>query len=175
MKLILNYLACALVLGGFSSHVLAEPLPIFSNNSGVDSALLEKIEKLPFFTDLSRSYYGSPYTLTIRIGDHSTQGGTAAELTSIILAGSTLGVVPVVSNSDVTITYEIWVNRRTYVEYGFTKNFSDVDAFWALDQTEMDPDVLEWALTTVDEMAAMIDKDPKIAALIEKHEQYYME
>ena len=169
-------LICALAILIFSSISNAQPLPIYLNTSSLDDSLLEKIQSLPFFSEMSNTIFGSPYYFSVRIGNNSTTGGTAAELTSIMLSGSTLGILPVVSNSDITVTYQLWVNRRGYVEYSYTENFSDIDSFWALDsQSGLEPNVLEWALTTVDDLAQKLEEDPKVIALIAKHEKYFAE
>jgi hypothetical protein len=170
---VMKYLTSILLLSLLSVNIQArEPLSIFMNSGDLPVELREKIAKVPFFANLDRNNFGSPYYFTVYISDQATSGGNAAAATSGLLAAVTLGVVPVVSNSDTVVRYEIWINRHRYANYEFSKNFGKVSNIW-MEGTQMDKNVLAWVLTTVDELEAQINKDPLIDALYKDHDKYF--
>ena len=176
MNYIKLYVVSALVCVSALISVQAENLSFFLNSSQFEDAFYEKVKEVDLFNDLSKDHVGSPYDLTIFFADQATSGGTAAEATSVLLAASTLGIIPIVSNDDKTLRFEIWVNRRTYATYEYTANFSDVSNMWtesARSAKIMDPKILEWALSMIDQLKLDIAADPQIELLKKEHQFYF--
>ena len=53
-----------------------------------------------------------------------TAGGMATGLLSAIWTGGTLGLLPMVTNNDLVLHYEVLVNGKSLVSYSFQRNFT---------------------------------------------------
>lgn len=169
-------LITVLVFVSASVTVQAQSIPFYLNSGQFEDAFYEKLNEVDLFNDLNKENIGSPYYLSIYFADQATAGGTAAEATSVLLAASTLGIIPIVSNEDKTLRFEIWLNRRTYTTYEYTANFSDVSNMWTEGSRAakiMDPKILKWALGIIDQLKLDIAADPKIALLKSEHQFYF--
>ena len=112
--------------------------------------------------------------MSIYFVNQSTSGGTAATTTSGLLAASTLGIIPIVTNEDKTLRFEIWINRISYASYEYTENFSDVGNLWTMNNgKKMNPEVLQWALKCIEDLHQKIAQDPKIKEMLAEHAFYF--
>jgi hypothetical protein len=136
--------------------------------------LYKLIKAEPRFAQINNELIGSPILLRVSHSFEMTGGGKAAGFASAILAGSTLGLLPVVTNSDLVITYEIVVNATTLSTYTYRKNFTRSINIYAKDDTfGLGKEGLAWAKTTVSEFVASAFKDDKLAALVAEYEYYF--
>ena len=112
MKTSTKFLAMAAVSLACSSAVADNheypPMQFFSSIS--KDKLLEALQEEPAFEKLNEDALGSPITIRVRHYTKITAGGSAAALSSAVLSGSTLGLIPVVSNDDLVINYEVMVH-----------------------------------------------------------------
>ena len=105
-----------------------------------------------------------------------TAGGQAAGLLSAIWAGGTLGLLPVVTNNNFVLSYEIRVNGQEVARYDFSRSFTRAVNIWT---EKNDPtyglgaDGLEWAKTTAVEFAAKAAQDPAVIALAQEYAFYF--
>ena len=126
------------------------------------------------YAQINKELIGSPILLRVSHSFEMTGGGKAAGFASAILAGSTLGLLPVVTNSDLVITYEILVNGTTLSTYTYRKNFTRSINIYAKDETfGLGKEGLVWAKSTVAEFVAAAFKDDKLAALVAEYEYYF--
>ncbi len=136
--------------------------------------ILARIRANPRFAALSTELPGSPLLLRVTRSFELTAGGKAAGFASALLAGGSLGLLPMVTNQDVVITYEIVVNGVPLVTWSASRNITRAQNIYATDTTYgLGDEGLKWAIATADEFAAAVDGDPKIAALIEEYRYYF--
>jgi hypothetical protein len=138
--------------------------------------LLGRLKAVPAFSKLEKDLYGSPIQVRITHSLQPTAGGTAAGLLSAIWAGSTLGLLPVVTNNNLVLTYEIKVNGKDLAHYEFSRTFTRAINIWS---EKNDPNYglgaegMEWVRSTVDEFAAKAAKEPAVLELAKEHQFYF--
>ncbi|WP_143870457.1 hypothetical protein [Catenovulum sediminis] len=137
-----------------------------------DEDSFEPLKQQAILANLSQSAPGCPLSLVVSVETPSTSGGDAAAFTSIMLSASTLGVVPVVSNNDVIIRYQIKVNGETLSEYSYSNNFTDTDFFWAMDFGLSD-EAKQWVVSTTETFAQDLSTDEKLAELLNEYAYYF--
>lgn len=126
------------------------------------------------FAQINSELIGSPVLLRVSHSFEATSGGKAAGLASAILAGSTLGLLPVVMNNDLIINYELVVNGTTLSTYTYRKNFTRSVNIYAKDETYgLGKEGLAWAKSTVAEFLAAARDDAKLAELVAEYEFYF--
>lgn len=136
--------------------------------------LFKRIQANPRFAKLSKDLPGSPLMLRVTHSFEMTAGGKAAGFTSAILAGSTLGLLPLVTNSDVAITYEFVVNGVPLSTWVYRRNFTRSQNIYSTDTTYgLGKEGLAWALSTADEFLAAAAGDTALATLVEEYGFYF--
>lgn len=148
------------------------PLRYFGTVAGDE--LFNRIRAAPRFAQLSKELVGSPLLLRVSHSFEMTAGGKATGFTSAILAGSTLGLLPVVTNQDVVINYELVVNGVTLSTYTYRRNFTRSQNIFATDTTYgLGKEGLAWALGTADEFLAAVAGDARLAELVAEYRYYF--
>jgi hypothetical protein len=138
--------------------------------------LLKRVKYSEAFARLEKDMYGSPIQLSVTHSLQPTAGGQAAGLLSAIWAGSTLGLLPVVTNNNLVLTYEVRVNGKEIVRYDFARSFTRAVNIWS---EKNDPtyglgeEGLEWVRATADEFVAKAAADPALKALADEYRFYF--
>lgn len=138
--------------------------------------LFQRIKEAPAFARVEKELVGSPIQLRVTHSLQPTAGGQAAGLLSAIWAGGTLGLLPVVTNNNFVLSYEIRVNGQEVARYDFSRSFTRAVNIWT---EKNDPtyglgaDGLEWAKTTAVEFAAKAAQDPAVIALAQEYAFYF--
>lgn len=149
------------------------PMRWFGTVAGEE--LYKLVKGDPRFAQINAELIGSPVLLRVSHSFEATSGGKAAGLASAILAGSTLGLLPVVMNNDLVITYEFVVNGTTLSTYSYRKNFTRSVNIYAKDDTYgLGKEGLAWAKSTVAEFLAAARNDAKLADLVAEYEFYFL-
>jgi hypothetical protein len=166
------------VLTGPVDIAAADPtLPPMNFYSSVASdELLERVKAVPAFVRLEKDLYGSPIQVRITHTLQPTAGGQAAGLLSAIWAGSTLGLLPVVTNNNLVLTYEIRVNGKDVTRYDFTRSFTRAINIWSEknDPTHgLGEEGIAWARSTADEFAAKAAQDAAVQALAKEWQFFF--
>jgi hypothetical protein len=150
------------------------PMNFYASVAG--NELFQRIKEAPAFARVEKELVGSPIQLRVTHSLQPTAGGQAAGLLSAIWAGSTLGLLPVVTNNNFVLSYEIRVNGQEVARYDFSRTFTRAVNIWA---EKNDPtyglgaDGLEWAKTTAVEFAAKAAQDPAVIALAQEYAFYF--
>ncbi|MDQ7050179.1 MAG: hypothetical protein Q9M92_11855 [Enterobacterales bacterium] len=85
-----------------------------------------------------------------------------------------MGIIPIVTNKDFVLRYEIFVNGEKLFDHQFTYNVTDVkNLFSGPNGNTLDPELFEWASKTIEEVAPMIQQNTKIQNLIEEYNYYF--
>jgi hypothetical protein len=136
--------------------------------------LFQQLHRNPRFARLSNELIGCPIELHAYPSYKLTSGGKAAGFASVILAAGTLGLLPLVTNGDLTMTYDLVVNGSVLSSYVYRKNFTRSANMYRLNTAQgLDPAQLDWAKTTADQFLADIARDEKLAGLAAEYEFYF--
>lgn len=160
-----------------ASGTAADVLPPMNFYASVASKeLLQQVKAAPAFARLDAELVGSPIQLRVTHSLQPTAGGQAAGLLSAIWAGSTLGLLPVVTSNNFVLSYEIRVNGQEIARYDFSRSFTRAVNIW---MEKNDPtyglgqDGLDWAKSTAAEFAAKAAQDPAVVALAKEYAFYF--
>lgn len=132
------------------------------------------VKAAPRFAKLDREQVGSPIALVVTHNFETSAGGKAGGLLSAVLAGSTLGLIPLVINGDLVVTYEFQVNGVAVTSRSYQKNYTQAQNLLAKDATYgLGKEGLAWARATVDQFLTDTRDDPKLAALVAEYQFYF--
>ena len=169
----------SLLLLGVASAGAEEPgaaLPAMNYFCSVAAnELFDVIKGAPAFAALEKELVGSPIQLQITHTLQPTAGGMATGLLSAIWSGGTLGLLPMVTNNNLVLLYEVRVNGKPVVSYSYQRSFTRAVNIWSQnDPTHgLGKEGLEWARTTAGEFAAQAAKSPELLALAKEYAFYF--
>ena len=138
--------------------------------------LLTALKADPAFASLDKDLVGSPLTLMVTHTLRPTAGGQAAGLLSAVLSGSTLGIIPIVSNERFVIKYEVLLNGKTVTSYSFERTATRAQNLWTAGNDGyggLGKAGMEWAKSTAAEAAAKVAKDPALLAVRDEINFYF--
>ncbi|MCW8879134.1 MAG: hypothetical protein OQJ89_07980 [Kangiellaceae bacterium] len=149
-------------------------LPIRYFSTVQEDELFTKIKSSKRFDNLSKEDLpGAPIALLVTLSSNNTAGGSAASLGSAIWAGSTLGLLPMVTNKDMVVRYEMMVNRKKIVDISFTENFTEAKNLYNAHNQTLDKDVLEWVLSTVPLFKKQLSQNSEFKNLEQEYVYYF--
>lgn len=184
MKL-LKHLMLALSLTTLALNALADTATSKSNNaqfklpplmyvSSVKDDIFSLLAKKEIFSQLDKELYGSALRLVVTHTFAPTAGGTAAGLTSAMLAGGTLGLLPIVTNNDLVITYTIYAHGNKVASFSYSKNFTQaINIYTDQGGATFDKPIMEWVTTTIDSFVVDAGKDQALRDLTEEYNFYF--
>jgi hypothetical protein len=138
--------------------------------------LYDALRKNPAFSTLDKELVGSPLTLMVTHTLRPTAGGQAAGLLSAVLSGSTLGLIPIVSNERLVVKYEVLLNGKPVTSYSFERTATRAQNLWTAGADGyggLGKAGLEWVKSTTAEAAAKIASDPALLAVRDEIEFYF--
>ncbi|MBL6750830.1 MAG: hypothetical protein ISP90_09930 [Nevskia sp.] len=153
----------------------ATALPAMNFYSSIATdELFDAIKANPAFSRLDKQLYGSPITLRVTHSLRPTAAGQATGFISALWAGSTLGLLPVVTNNSLAITYEVLVHNKTVTTRTYQRTFTRAISMWSKDATYgLGHDGLDWAKSTAGEFATEALSDPKLIELNQEYLRYF--
>jgi hypothetical protein len=151
------------------------PLPMRYVSSVTGDELFDALKKTNAMSKIDKELYGSPIVIRSTLEKFNTAGGSASTAFSAMLAGGSLGILPVVTNNDFILRYDILVNSEVIFEKAYIKNMTDAVNMFAQNNGKMDPEILEWILTTVPEINELVSSDNKINDLVKEYLFYFPE
>lgn len=157
--------------------VPASPLPPMRFISSIaEDELLATLKSEPALAELDPNLAGSPLALIVTHTLRPTSGGQAAGFVSAVLSGSTLGLIPIVSNERLVLKYEILLNGKSITSHSFERTATRAQNLWTAGNdgyNGLGKAGMEWALATAAEAAATLAADPKLRAVQEEIEFYF--
>ncbi|QDP02719.1 hypothetical protein [Thalassotalea sp. PS06] len=158
------------------SIVVTEAFPAMKYISGVDDDInFDLLIKDPLLENLEKDLHGSPFLFASFIQNSSTEGGQVSQFTTGLLSATTLGLVPVVTNNDLTIHYRIRLQQTTISEFTYSKNFTDAGFLWAGPDQELSTEVKAWVKSTVPMFLRDVRRDEKLKEMIDEYQYYFGE
>ena len=175
MKIVLVLICCF----SMYSHAENTALPMMQFYSALeDSVAYDYFKKEPLFSNIEKKAPGSPIKLFAYVEDEMTSGGMAVGLTTLMMSAASLGVVPVVSNNDVTVNYLLTVHGKRVAHYSYTGNFTKTEFFWTMEQPgqrKLNDESRKWLRSTADRFIEEVEADEQVKALLEDYNFYFSE
>ena len=126
------------------------------------------------FASIDKEKPGSPIAIRVTHMYGHTSAGTASDIASALFVIGTLGILPGVSNRNLSVTYEVLVNGSVLVSHTYAKNVTRVYNIHSTDKThELGSDGLAWVVGTATEFANDVSHDPRLSALSDEFHFYY--
>jgi hypothetical protein len=142
------------------------PLPAMNFYSSLaKDTIYDAIKANPRFSKLDKELVGSPITLLVTHSVRPTAGGQAAGFLTGILSGSTLGLIPTVTNEQFVLRYEILLQGKPVSIYSFERTGTRAINMWSTDtsvEQMLGKDGMEWLKSTINEFIAKSANDPEL-------------
>jgi hypothetical protein len=148
--------------------------PMFFISSINDSSFFDKLKATPILEKIDKENIGNALRLIVTYKLEPTAGGGAAGFTSALLAGGSLGILPVVTNNDMVITYEIRVHNEKIASVNYRENFTKAQNMYSTEGLySLDKDTLAWVITTTDKFVEDIRYNERLIELVEEYNYYF--
>ena len=141
--------------------------PMYFLSSVLSDDVFDALKQNPALSALDKDLPGSPLTLLVTHTTRVTSGGQAAGLLTAFLSGSTLGLIPMVSNDELVVRYEVMLNNKPIATYSFSRTATRAFNLWAAgsDAGALGKAGTEWVKSTAKEAAVKMAADPALASL----------
>jgi hypothetical protein len=147
----------------------ALPMQFFSIVAGDE--IYEALKKYPTFAPLDKEKLGSPIRIRVSL---EYGRGSSAQVASAVLTIATLGLLPAVTNRDLTVTYDVVVNGSVITSYSYSKRVTRVFNVYSTDKTHgLGDDGLAWVIGTANQFALDLPRDAGFADLEAEYRYYY--
>lgn len=173
----MRHFTSALICLAVLTAEAAEPLPPMNFVSSVAAdPLFAKVKAVPAFSRAEQNLAGSPISLRVTHTLQPTAGGQAAGLLSAIVAGSTLGLTPLVITSKLVLSYEVSVNGKVLLRREFERAFTRAQNMWSMQNDPtygLGEEGLAWAIETATEFANDPSGRTALAELADEYRFYF--
>jgi len=150
--------------------------PMYFLSTVAGDELFAALKADPALASLDKELVGSPLTLMVTHTLRPTAGGQAAGLLSAVLSGSTLGLIPIVSNDRLVIKYEVLLNGKTVTSYSFERTATRAQNLWTAGNDGyggLGKAGMEWVKSTAAEVASKVAMDPAMLAVRNEIDFYF--
>ncbi|WP_372871249.1 hypothetical protein [Shewanella sp.] len=171
-----GFLLTLVVLTGLIQPVKADELalpPVLFISTFDGDALFDKLKATKSLAGIDKENIGTPLRLVVSYKLQPTAGGTAAGLTSALLAGSSLGILPVVTNNDLVLSYDFRVHGKTITRMEYRENFTQAQNMYSNPQGGLDKDAHAWILSTTEQFLKDLSANQEVATLVEEYNFYF--
>lgn len=158
-----------------ASAVATLPTMKFISSLAEDD-LLAALKAEPALAALDKELPGSPLALIMTHTLRPTAGGQAAGFLSAVLSGSTLGLIPLVTNDRLVVRYEVMLNGKTITSHSFERTATRAQNLWSAGADGyggLGKAGMEWVKSTATEAAAKLANDPAILAVRDEINFYF--
>ena len=128
----------------------------------------------PLFAHLDQELPGCPILLRVTHSVEPTSGGKAAGVATGLLAAGTLGIIPMVTNDDFVVYYEVIVNNTVVSTHVYRRNFTRSRSLWNSDRRNtLGNEGLAWVKGTAAQFLADARSDAALADLNREYGYYF--
>lgn len=153
------------------------PLPSMKFISSVASdELLAALKAQPVLSALDKDLPGSPLALVVTHTLRPTAGGQVGGFLSAVLSGSTLGLIPLVTNDRLVVRYEVLLNGKLVASYSFERTATRAQNLWSAGADGyggLGKAGMEWLKSTAAEAAAKFSADPALHSVRDEIDFYF--
>ncbi|MFW8590426.1 hypothetical protein ACOI22_06480 [Glaciecola sp. 2405UD65-10] len=102
--------------------------PVFFVTNIENNSIKEQFSAYKAFEVLDEKAVGLPIGVRILKGHRTKQDGT--QFTSLMLSASTLGLIPIVSNTEFKVRYDVFVQGQSIADFEYMMDSTDVNNIW---------------------------------------------
>jgi hypothetical protein len=163
-----------LVLEEYQHDGLLYP-PVFFVTNIEDDSFEEKLDAMASFKAIDKKSVGLPIGLRILKGHRTKQDGT--QFTSLMLSASTLGIIPLVSNTQFKVRYDVFVQGKSIANYEYTMDSTDVDNMWtsAYKDFEIKPTESLFLHDSLSKFMRELAENEEVQAVFAEYREYFSE
>lgn len=149
--------------------------PVFFVTNVEDKSIKEKVESYEAFAALDEKAVGLPIGVRILKGHRTKQDGTNAS--SILLSASTLGIIPIVSNTEFKVRYDVFVQGEPIETFEYTMDSTDVSNLWtaAYKEHETTPTEEQFLLDTIPQFLKELRESKVSQETFSEYWEYFSE
>lgn len=178
---------CSLLIFGFSLSIAAQDKEVYKayQHSGTKYPpvfLVSNIDKESYtnalnkheaFERLDKEAIGLPIGLRIYKGRHVKQDGT--QFSSLMLSAGTLGLLPIVSNTEFTLYYDIFVQGKLLERFEYSMDSTQVNNIWTNPHgiSETKPAEEVFMETSIDRFLNDLQDSEKAQELFSEYNEYF--
>lgn len=158
-----------------ATETIALPPMKFYSSVAADE-LLAALQAEPALAALDKELPGSPLALVVTHTLRPTAGGVATGFLSAVLSGSTLGLIPLVTNDRLVVRYEVMLNGKAVTSYSFERTATRAQNLWTAGADGyggLGKAGMEWVKSTAAEVAAKLPRDPALGEVREEIDFYF--
>ena len=149
--------------------------PILFATNVEDPDFINKVESFAAFEKVDDKSVGMPLGVRVLKGKRVKQDGTS--FSSVMLSATTLGLVPVVSNKEFKVYYDVFVQGNSIAQFTYQLDSTDVDHLWIGDNevTKTSPDEAVFLEHSVSLFLKDIKDHKEIQAVFAEYWEYFGE
>ncbi|MCV6615009.1 MAG: hypothetical protein OIF35_08525 [Cellvibrionaceae bacterium] len=146
------------------------PVMFYSNIDDVD--IKQLLQNYQAFSELDESAIGAPIGIRVLNFRRNRQDGTQAS--SLMLSATTLGLIPIVSNQDFNVYYDVFIQGEPIARFKYTYNTTDVHNIWAADSKQKaEPEEVLFIKHTLPKFLNELKKSEEAQALFAEYWDYF--
>ena len=147
--------------------------PVFFVTNITDSSFKPAIEAYNSFEELDEKAVGLPIGVRVLKGYRTKQDGT--QFTTMMLSASTLGIIPVVSNKEFKVRYDIFVQGKSIAQFEYMMDSTDVDNIWTSSYKDKKATPTEelFLKDTISQFFFDLQKEEKSQAVFAEYKEYF--
>jgi acyl-CoA synthetase (AMP-forming)/AMP-acid ligase II len=129
--------------------------------------------KLNSFEELDEKAVGLPIGVRVLKGYRTKQDGT--QFTTMMLSASTLGIIPVVSNKEFKVRYDIFVQGKSIAQFEYMMDSTDVNNIWTSSYKDKKATPTEelFLKDTISQFFFDLQKEEKSQAVFAEYKEYF--
>lgn len=149
--------------------------PVFFVTNVDDKSVKSKMLQYEAFFALDEKAVGLPIGVRVLKGHRTKQDGTQAS--TLMLSASTLGIIPIVSNTEFKVRYDVFVQGKSIESFEYTMDSTDVDNLWtsAYKEHETSPTEEQFLLDTIPQFLKELRESEVVQQTFEEYWEYFSE
>lgn len=149
--------------------------PVFFVTNIEDEEIKSMMEKYQAFMALDEDAVGLPIGVRVLKGHRTKQDGT--QFSSLMLSASTLGIIPVVSNTEFKVRYDVFVQGKSIETFEYVMDSTDVDNFWtaAYKDYETSPTEEQFLMDTIPQFFTELKASEVSQEVFSEYWEYFSE
>lgn len=133
-----------------------------------------KLKSYDAFADVSTEAVGLPIGIRVLKGHRTKQDGS--QISTVLLSASTLGLIPIVSNTEFKVHYEVWVQGKLINTFKYQLDSTDVNNIWVANYgRETKPSEEQFIIDTLPQFFTELKKDEEAQAVFDEYWLYFEE
>lgn len=154
-------------------HTAAVYPPVFFVTNIENDTFKNQLSDYKAFETLDEKAVGLPIGVRILKGYRTKQDGT--QFTSLMLSASTLGLIPIVSNTEFKVRYDVFVQGKSIADFEYMMDSTDVNNIWtsAYKDRETKPSEEIFLKDTLSQFLKDIENNEDVQAVFAEYREYF--